>query len=170
MRKAALAKSPAAFRRLCVETKSTIGRSDFVDPAAFRRLCVETSNQPAHTGVSNQPPSGGCVLKHPYLFFYSPNYYQPPSGGCVLKPPLLPPPCIPLSQPPSGGCVLKQQRLYDIQEKKPAAFRRLCVETCWIFCDSIINFQPPSGGCVLKLAANDSIGKYRTSRLQAAVC
>ena len=56
---------------------------------------------------------------------------QPPSGGCVLKPL---PSCLCLqwqNQPPSGGCVLKHFHLnsrtlwFD-----PAAFRRLCVETC----------------------------------------
>ena len=33
---------PAAFRRLCVETRSALSVWYFSDPAAFRRLCVET--------------------------------------------------------------------------------------------------------------------------------
>ena len=33
---------PAAFRRLCVETRLRWGRSGRHRPAAFRRLCVET--------------------------------------------------------------------------------------------------------------------------------
>ena len=55
---------------------------------------------------------------------------QPPSGGCVLK--LL----IHLAliahprQPPSGGCVLKLNgNAYSPRITRPAAFRRLCVET-----------------------------------------
>ena len=38
-------KAPAAFRRLCVETTYTAGMSGSGGPAAFRRLCVETSTQ-----------------------------------------------------------------------------------------------------------------------------
>ena len=34
----------------------------------------------------------------------------------------------------------------------PAAFRRLCVETCWLMGTDNAQYQPPSGGCVLKLA------------------
>ena len=34
--------SPAAFRRLCVETLNFKKRTKNEDPAAFRRLCVET--------------------------------------------------------------------------------------------------------------------------------
>ena len=33
---------------------------------------------------------------------------------------------------------------------KPAAFRRLCVETLVWSIWAIFSFQPPSGGCVLK--------------------
>ena len=33
---------PAAFRRLCVETRQMAVGSVLADPAAFRRLCVET--------------------------------------------------------------------------------------------------------------------------------
>ena len=33
---------PAAFRRLCVETKIRHINNHTTDPAAFRRLCVET--------------------------------------------------------------------------------------------------------------------------------
>ena len=76
-------------------------------------------------------------------------------------------------QPPSGGCVLKPflGRLY-VKLPKPAAFRRLCVETSFSSCAFKSRFpaafrrlcvetwvashdfgdvnQPPSGGCVLK--------------------
>ena len=35
---------------------------------------------------SDQPPSGGCVLKHGFDAFVDVNIStQPPSGGCVLK-------------------------------------------------------------------------------------
>ncbi|WP_442512309.1 hypothetical protein [Neisseria mucosa] len=33
-------------------------------PAAFGRLCVETSAQWLNRAYRDQPPSGGCVLKH----------------------------------------------------------------------------------------------------------
>ena len=36
---------------------------------------------------------------------------------------------------------------------EPAAFRRLCVETCSKKLFDINHVQPPSGGCVLKQAA-----------------
>ena len=53
-------------------------------------------------------------------------------------------------QPPSGGCVLK---LFVLQiflpMAAPAAFRRLCVETCFW---------------------NNGVLGFQTSRLQAAVC
>ena len=78
---------PAAFRRLCVETgnkKISMGDKDV--PAAFRRLCVETGNCVSNTKRGSQPPSGGCVLKHPSRTLYQRNTLQPPSGGCVLKP------------------------------------------------------------------------------------
>ena len=32
-------------------------------PAAFRRLCVETVQSTSITNSVTQPPSGGCVLK-----------------------------------------------------------------------------------------------------------
>ena len=35
---------------------------------------------------SQQPPSGGCVLKPEYSLDSSSKLAQPPSGGCVLKP------------------------------------------------------------------------------------
>ena len=37
----------------------------FLEPAAFGRLCVETKSiRDGLKLVINQPPSGGCVLKH----------------------------------------------------------------------------------------------------------
>ena len=76
---------------------------------------------------------------------------------------------------------------------KPAAFRRLCVETCFRservnklvpaafrrLCVETIMFttlpkrsktQPPSGGCVLKLQHGKLHHNRLSSRLQAAVC
>ena len=55
-------------------------------PAAFRRLCVETKNMTLKPPVRiAQPPSGGCVLKLTILAVGRPLLGQPPSGGCVLK-------------------------------------------------------------------------------------
>ena len=42
--KQALQVVPAAFRRLCVETRHCTLRQSVDSPAAFRRLCVETAN------------------------------------------------------------------------------------------------------------------------------
>ena len=54
------------------------------------------------------------------------------------------------SQPPSGGCVLKLGKSRRIKHfYKPAAFRRLCVET-------LAKYQPSE--------------HQESSRLQAAVC
>ena len=78
-------RSPAAFRRLCVETDIGIFNPPPPDPAAFRRLCVETRNKSRLLMRGTQPPSGGCVLKllpNPAAEYEG---NQPPSGGCVLK-------------------------------------------------------------------------------------
>ena len=58
---------------------------------------------------------------------------QPPSGGCVLKLVESASNEQATYQPPSGGCVLKQQLSSDaVNYTRPAAFRRLCVETLWL--------------------------------------
>ena len=54
---------PAAFRRLCVETRFRLRGIAPLFPAAFRRLCVETAEDMARPMIGRQPPSGGCVLK-----------------------------------------------------------------------------------------------------------
>ena len=76
-------------------------------PAAFGRLCVETSMLSMKLKTKIQPPSGGCVLKHPLSEHSVHHHYQPPSGGCVLKHPLSEHSVHHHYQPPSGGCVLK---------------------------------------------------------------
>ena len=121
-----------------------------------------------------QPPSGGCVLK-PIGGIYNRVFIrQPPSGGCVLKQPCPKIKAWLHNQPPSGGCVLKQiNRIHRRQIIRPAAFRRLCVETKYdelplliekpaafrrLCVETLIvsvrflrlRNQPPSGGCVLK--------------------
>ena len=144
---------PAAFRRLCVETSGAQEYSATMEPAAFRRLCVETYQWRLNRRLSmRQPPSGGCVLKHTYSFDPGINSHQPPSGGCVLKH------CYFSLATHIGG---------------PAAFRRLCVETCKHGHDDLLDrgiAQPPSGGCVLKRANCNPTFTRRSSRLQAAVC
>ena len=144
--------------------------------------------------VFTQPPSGGCVLKHlhPALCLHE-GAGQPPSGGCVLKPMRNIWTGYTEGQPPSGGCVLKlvclkpvcciskpaafrrlcvETQIVGLSRPchAPAAFRRLCVETGHISCQSLGRIQPPSGGCVLK--RKDEIRRFvfTTSRLQAAVC
>ena len=56
---------PAAFGRLCVETTARIMPGSNSGPAAFGRLCVETLTGVKYFVDIAQPPSGGCVLKHP---------------------------------------------------------------------------------------------------------
>ena len=79
----------------------------------------------------DQPPSGGCVLKHQISEIFPRYQFQPPSGGCVLK-----------QQIPFGSlcsdypaafrrlCVETKIRHINNHTTDPAAFRRLCVETC----------------------------------------
>ena len=54
---------PAAFGRLCVETDDIVEKLLNPKPAAFGRLCVETYCLKKPSDNTNQPPSGGCVLK-----------------------------------------------------------------------------------------------------------
>ena len=145
-----------------------------MSPAAFRRLCVETAKKTSKPPPWPQPPSGGCVLKLPLQRRQRSCLSQPPSGGCVLKQPqpfraaalgepaafrrlcvetspsscrvasLFQPPssgCVlkqglcnqcrqQYAQPPSGGCVLKQSDTVPARQTAcPAAFGQLCVET-----------------------------------------
>ena len=58
----------------------------------------------------NQPPSGGCVLKHEDVDDRKAEAIQPPSGGCVLKHEDVDDRKAEAIQPPSGGCVLKLLR------------------------------------------------------------
>ncbi|KJJ18166.1 hypothetical protein HMPREF3156_01075, partial [Neisseria sp. HMSC06F02] len=53
-------------------------------PAAFRRLCVETRSTHGASQTPNQLPSGGCVLKREKTISVSVALNQLPSGGCVL--------------------------------------------------------------------------------------
>ena len=125
-----LREAPAAFGRLCVETRRLAGGGSpayqppsggcvlkrlpegkagrLTGPAAFGRLCVET---PAMVQAFNegktQPPSGGCVLKPERSTRVGGCTVQPPSGGCVLKHRLPFRRFLDWRQPPSGGCVLK---------------------------------------------------------------
>ena len=81
----------------------------FYKPAAFRRLCVETVLAPLlPSGKVGQPPLGGCVLKLFDFLYQMGHHHQPPLGGCVLK------------LPAFDVC---------LHTLRPAAFRRLCVET-----------------------------------------
>ena len=57
--------------------------------------------------ATDQPPSGGCVLKPIYKRSVVVVKGQPPSGGCVLKLFAFGFFFNQLEQPPSGGCVLK---------------------------------------------------------------
>ena len=141
-----------------------------------------------------QPPSGGCVLKQRIQRQRNAGISQPPSGGCVLKHHGSETIRIDGGQPPSGGCVLK--RIIECLCKinvLPAAFRRLCVETC-LKKPFDINHVPaafrrlcvettlesfgivPTAPAAFRRLCVETVccielGKLReTSRLQAAVC
>ena len=124
----------------------------FERPAAFGRLCVETRQRlRTRRQQQPQPPSGGCVLKPMFADKRAKINVQPPSGGCVLKPITTQMRKSCWRQPPSGGCVLKltnQTRAHSL--RFPAAFGRLCVETIKTRKNARQPIQPPSGGCVLK--------------------
>ena len=82
--------------------------TDIARAATFGWLCVETiAHRTSKDILEEQPPSGGCVLKHRkkyapetireaatfgwlcvetiYTTIYTYRTWQPPSGGCVLK-------------------------------------------------------------------------------------
>ena len=80
------------------------------------------------------------------------NLIQPPSGGCVLK--LNEHAYSPRITRPAAFrrlCVETGNKKISMGDKDPAAFRRLCVETTIIGWLGRLGIQPPSGGCVLKL-------------------
>ena len=143
---------PAAFGRLCVETPCR-ARPRRARPAAFGRLCVETGSTLRRKKKKYPAAFGRLCVETGVNLLVLCGIAQPPSGGCVLKP----------SgggrairqsgaQPPSGGCVLKhigQGRGAGFA--RPAAFGRLCVETPMNIPNQESSDQPPSGGCVLKL-------------------
>ena len=105
-------------------------RAERYPPAAFRRLCVETPRLRFMVSRTNQPPSGGCVLKLYPDSLIPTMVRQPPSGGCVLK--LL---CCQVFfriKPPAAFrrlCVETMPECFVRLVGRPAAFRRLCVET-----------------------------------------
>ena len=91
------------------------------------------------------------MLKHFCLDDDEQSFMQPPSRGCVLK--LL----------PTGLIVVGTYA---------AAFARLCVETHGGLGELVDKHpQPPSRGCVLKpRGRHKASGRFRRSRLRAAVC
>ena len=92
-----------------------------ISPAAFGRLCVETHALYSDNCGVNQPPSGGCVLKHADT--PKPDRWHGPAAFGRL--------CVE-TDPHSSFATLAA----------PAAFGRLCVET--IICRSKTNRQKTS--------------------------
>ena len=142
-------------------------------PAAFRRLCVETRNiNGPPLRLNSQPPSGGCVLK-PCRYAIHSRSRQPAAFRRLCVETLL-------RLPQSIGRLPAAFRRLCVETKfdkgsclknLPAAFRRLCVETKRLVATPARKCQPPSGGCVLKqFRKAKRIIPTRTSRLQAAVC
>ncbi len=102
--------SPAAFRRLCVETGRRRSLRPAPMPAAFRRLCVETLLEPRLRLAGLPAAFRRLCVETAYRWTAGLAWTQPPSGGCVLK---------------------LYTKVQNLQVRKPAAFRRLCVETAW---------------------------------------
>ena len=69
-----------------LKQKSIIQYLRYLKAATFGWLCVETYIDVLEKrSQSEQPPSGGCVLKPISVNLSKPFSMQPPSGGCVLK-------------------------------------------------------------------------------------
>ena len=142
-----------------------------------------------------QPPSCGCVLKHPEKLEHYRHLVQPPSHGCVLKlntsfKPILTGKAAAFGrlcvetikallgflvgerQPSSCGCVLKRpQLLYFLPTYPAAAFARLCVETKIIFLAANSNSAATFGWlCVETIKIRLSPMYFTSCRLRAAVC
>ena len=111
------------------------------------------------------------MLKHTNRNIPQTGYDQPPSGGCVLKREIEVKRAE-QKKPAAFGrlCVETRGRLYVKLHKGPAAFGRLCVETANRRELAAFWSQPPSGGCVLKLTPAARIVQRLPSRLRAAVC
>ena len=126
-----VAADPAAFGRLRVETGHGGIRKNLSCPAAFGRLRVETVNSCAlNLRLSNQLPSGGCVLKHLYGNSTAGKTTQLPSGGCVLKHPSCPPTTSVFLPAAFGRLRVETLTLaVNTPQNWPAAFGRLRVET-----------------------------------------
>ena len=76
---------PAAFGRLCVETEELKRVEAMMYPAAFGRLCVETKNTDERRKLSIPAAFGRLCVETFLNFFQFLFQLQPPSGGCVLK-------------------------------------------------------------------------------------
>ena len=100
-------------------------------PAAFRRLCVETTPTSPILYQTNQPPLGGCVLKRlghirkeatdkPAAFRrLCVETYNYLNKRCMIEPAAFRRLCV---ETRMASSLIQQGR-------EPAAFRRLCVET-----------------------------------------
>ena len=99
-------------------------------PAAFRRLCVETKPRKFRWQVYVQPPSGGCVLK---LKEYAATAKTlGPAAFRRLCVETLSERGVLRTRDPAAFrrlCVETGWVRYTEKAGKPAAFRRLCVET-----------------------------------------
>ena len=102
------AEGPAAFRRLCVETRPSLAGSVSTIPAAFRRLCVETGALRLTNLLIDPAAFRRLCVETIFFAFAAVTFAQPPLGGCVLKHLI--------------GC-------NRVCCQFPAAFRRLFVET-----------------------------------------
>ena len=119
-----------------------------------------------------QPPSGGCVLKPPYIQELTELRHPAAFGRLCVETEAINWLRWISNQPPSGGCVLKLLLLYHRAEfYLPAAFGRLCVET-FMSVHFLTSTEPAAFGrlCVetRRFALRSRL--LVPSRLRAAVC
>ena len=142
-------------------------------PAAFGRLCVETRSIPgkASTAVC-QPPSGGCVLK-----LRLPSHCRMAARPAAFGRLCVETSCFDLFyntlNPAAFGrlCVETVSGLTVLSAWLPAAFGRLCVET--VVLGGWGGFAAPAAFGRLCVETQKNIiksNKNDSSRLRAAVC
>ena len=84
-RRVSIRRRPAAFGRLCVETRGQAARYGAWMPAAFGRLCVETLGMVKPITLAVPAAFGRLCVETANREMPRRELTQPPSGGCVLK-------------------------------------------------------------------------------------
>ncbi len=123
-------KAPAAFGRLCVETRICCVIAELLLPAAFGRLCVETRLVRQVCYIKNPAAFGRLCVETQPIRLPMPSAIPAAFGRLCVETFGINWTVRLTAQPPSGGCVLKLcPRKAFPRPNLPAAFGRLCVET-----------------------------------------